>query len=119
MTQKKILFIDDDIRIESLCKRLLYDKKYIITVVSNGQLGIEKIKTIQPDIVFCDILMPGMNGYQVLDHVRGDETMRSTKFVFLTAKSTTEEFIEGMTKGADAYLMKPVTRDELIDVIDN
>lgn len=118
MVPKKILLIDDDIRVGNLIQRFLFEEKYQVTVVNNGTEGIEKAKVIIPDIIFCDIMMPEVDGYEVLSQIRSHDATKKIPFIFVTAKSDTSDFLTGMSKGADGYFSKPITREDLIELIE-
>lgn len=117
MSTVKVLLIDDDIRVSALLKRFLYEKMYDVISAENGPQGIEMAKTEKPDIIFCDIMMPEMDGYGVLKALRMDERTKDIPFFFLTAKSKTEDFMEGISAGATGYHAKPTSREELIEAI--
>ena len=118
MSTVKVLLIDDDIRVSALLKRFLYEKMYDVISAENGPQGIEMAKTQKPDIIFCDIMMPEMDGYTVLKHIRSDGDTKGIPFIFLTAKDGTSDFLTGISKGADGYLAKPISREDLIETIE-
>lgn len=118
MKQKRILLIDDDLRIGHLFKRMLHEPVYDVTTAGGGEDGIVAAKTIQPDIIFCDIVMPELNGYEVLKHIKNDTSTRAIPFIFISSKTDTADFLTGMSKGADGYFGKPITREELIEIIE-
>ncbi|MBL7991728.1 MAG: response regulator [Candidatus Kapabacteria bacterium] len=119
MSQTKILIIDDDIRMESVMKRFLFEKKYTLTFANDGEQGIEKAKNLLPDIILCDIVMPTMDGFQVLQHLKRNPPIKPPVFIFLSAKSTTDDFLLGIAKGADGYLAKPISRNDLVETIES
>lgn len=119
MSQTKILIIDDDIRMESVMKRFLFEKKYTLTFANDGKQGIEKATNLQPDIILCDIVMPTMDGFQVLQHLRENPLSKPPIFIFLSAKTTTDDFLLGIAKGADGYLAKPISRNDLVETIES
>lgn len=118
MIPKKILLIDDDIRVGNLIQRFLFEEKYQVTVVNNGKEGIEQALRIVPDIIFCDIMMPETDGYEVLSQIRANGSTKKIPFIFVTAKSDTADFLTGMSKGADGYFSKPITREDLVELIE-
>lgn len=119
MQQKTILLIDDDIRVSGLLKRFLYEAKYNVIEANNGTKGIELAKSMKPDIILCDIMMPEMDGYTVLKHIRSDSDTKPIPFIFLTAKDGTSDFLTGISKGADGYLAKPISREDLVETIES
>jgi CheY-like chemotaxis protein len=119
MSQTRILIIDDDIRMESVMKRFLFEKKYTLTFANDGKQGVEKATNLQPDIILCDIVMPAMDGFQVLQHLRENPLSKPPIFIFLSAKATTDDFLLGISKGADGYLAKPISRNDLVETIES
>jgi signal transduction histidine kinase len=114
---KKVAVIDDQDYILESTQLLLEFEGYTVRTASNGKKGIELIEDFLPDLILCDISMPEMDGYGVLTYIRSHSTLSSTPFVFLTARAERSDMRAGMGKGADDYLIKPYTRDELIAVV--
>lgn len=111
---KKILVIEDTQNVrENICE-ILETENYEVFAAENGQSGVEMSKNIQPDLVLCDIMMPGMDGYEVLAKMRKEVVTSTVPFIFLTAKNTRENQRLGMELGADDYIAKPFTVDELL-----
>ncbi len=115
---KKILVIDDADFILESTSTLLNFEGYDVFTASDGIEGVEKAKECEPDLILCDISMPGLDGYGVLDTIRADSATATTPFIFLTAFTEKPNMRIGMEKGADDFLVKPYTRDELIAAID-
>lgn len=113
-----VLLIDDDIRVSELLKRFLYESTYNVISAENGIKGIEAAIKHKPDIIFCDIMMPELDGYGVLKQIRSDTRTKDIPFFFLTAKTQTEDFMNGIRAGATGYQAKPTTREELIEAIE-
>lgn len=114
---KKILVIDDAEFILESTSSLLEFEGYDVFTAENGKLGIEKAIENRPDLILCDISMPVMDGFEVLENIRANEITHRTPFIFLTAFNEKSNMREGMTKGADDYLVKPYTRDEIVSAI--
>lgn len=114
---KKILVIEDDPVILTIITDVLSEEDFIVEGAKNGTIGV-KIATEQvPDLIICDVMMPELDGYQVLNFLRRNQLTEAIPFIFLTAKSTKADVREGMELGADDYLTKPFTREELIGAI--
>ncbi len=113
---KKVLVIEDETEMREILERLL-SKKYEVIVSSGGRVGIELAVKELPDIVICDVLMPGVTGYNVLTALRSNPTTAQIPFIFLTAKILKDDMQLGMDLGADDYLTKPFTREELLNAI--
>lgn len=115
---KKILVIDDAEFILESTSTLLRFEGYDVFTASDGIEGIELALTIKPDLILCDISMPKLDGYGVLEKVRSTPEIETSPFIFLTAFTEKSNMRAGMEKGADDFLVKPYTRDELIAAID-
>lgn len=114
---KKILVIDDAEFILESTSALLEFEGYSVFTAENGKIGFEKAIEHKPDLILCDISMPIMDGFEVLENIRANDITHRTPFIFLTAFNEKSNMREGMTKGADDYLVKPYTRDEIVSAI--
>ena len=115
---KQILIIEDDINIrETLCD-ILELKGYDVIAADDGQSGILRAAQYKPDLIICDIMMPKLNGYQVLEVIRTNRWLTRKPFIFLSARSSKEEIFNGLLKGANEYITKPFTNFELFEAID-
>ncbi|TVZ27562.1 CRP-like cAMP-binding protein [Gillisia sp. Hel_I_86] len=114
---KTILLIEDDAALRENTAELLELSNYQVITASNGQIGIEKVNEHIPDLIVCDIMMPEVDGYGVLDLVSKDPKTSHIPFIFLSAKTEHKEVRKGMDLGADDYITKPFEEDELISAI--
>jgi YesN/AraC family two-component response regulator len=114
---KTILVIEDDAQMRTLFLRCLAAEGFAPIVVENGSIGVEQAQQQQPDVIICDIMMPIFDGYDVLNALRQDPATASIPFIFLTADHTKATYRKGMELGADDYLTKPFTTDELVRAI--
>lgn len=115
---KKILIIDDaEFSLESTSTLLKFEG-YDVQTASDGPAGIDLALKFKPDLILCDISMPGMTGYEVLENLRKNVKTATVPFIFLTALNEKVNMRVGMEKGADDYIVKPFTRDELLNGID-
>ena len=114
----KILVVEDDTHIRESIVDALEFLEYDIAEAKNGVEGIAKAKSFMPDLILCDVMMPEKDGYAVLLDLSEDPATSDIPFVFLTAKATREDIRKGMTLGADDYLTKPFTSQELIQTIE-
>ncbi|MCL2040002.1 MAG: response regulator [Bacteroidetes bacterium] len=115
---KTILLIDDSDFILESTSTLLEFAGYKTVTADNGQTGIEKAKEINPDLIICDVSMPGISGFDVIVAIREDPATRQIPFIFLTAFTEKQKMREGIEKGADDYLTKPFTKKELIAAVE-
>jgi two-component system, sensor histidine kinase and response regulator len=114
---KKILLIEDDSIHREEMAEILRFRGFEVHTAENGRIGIEKAVGLTPDLILCDILMPELDGTQVISKVRADNKLFRTKFVFVTSLADRNEIKSGMLLGADGYLTKPFTIKELVAVI--
>lgn len=116
---KKILLIEDNEDIRNNTAEILELSNYQVVVAENGKVGVEKAIEQNPDLIICDIMMPGLDGYGVLHAVHKNDAIKNTPFIFLTAKTERSDFRKGMELGADDYITKPFTGTELLNAVDS
>jgi two-component system copper resistance phosphate regulon response regulator CusR len=108
----KILIIEDEAKTAKFLKRGLGEAGYVVDVASDGLDGLELAKSIDFDLIILDIMLPGLDGWQVLTGLR--HAGRNTQVLFLTALDAVHERVRGFELGADDYLVKPFAFSELI-----
>lgn len=113
----KILVIEDEESVRANIVRLLELEDFDALGAANGVIGVQVAKEQVPDLIICDVMMPELDGYGVLNTLRQDDATATIPFVFLTAKAAKEDLRQGMEMGASDYLNKPFTRKELLKVI--
>lgn len=116
---KKILVIEDEINIAETLADILELKGFEVRTAPDGETGFSMAVEEQPDLILCDVMMPKMDGYEVLEAVRNHQQMTQVPFIFLTAKDHSQDFRTGMNLGADDYLTKPVEIETLVRTIEN
>jgi YesN/AraC family two-component response regulator len=114
---KKILVIEDEAQSREMFLESMEEEGFEIIGAENGVVGIQKAKEHLPDLVICDIVMPEIDGYGVLSALRQYPQTAVTPFIFLTAKTTRSELRQGMELGADDYISKPSTIEEILGAI--
>lgn len=113
----KILAIEDDPQVlDNICD-ILELEDYEIVTATNGRIGVETALKERPDLIICDVMMPYMNGYDVLRALREQQLTKTIPFIFLTAKADRIDLRHGMELGADDYLTKPFTPQELLQAL--
>jgi diguanylate cyclase len=112
----KILIVEDDEDLRESLSEMLKAEGFD-AIAADGQNGIDLATREIPDLILCDIMMPEIDGYEVLDSVRQNPLLATIPFIFLTSKGTKEDFRQGMELGADDYLTKPFTRKELFAAV--
>ncbi|AUC21667.1 transcriptional regulator [Polaribacter sejongensis] len=116
---RKILLIEDDVVLRENTSELLELSNYEVTSAANGKIGVQLAKKIVPDIIVCDIMMPELDGYGVLEALTNNEITQHIPFIFLSAKTERSDVRKGMDLGADDYITKPFNEDELISAIES
>src|SRR3990172_3916195 len=112
------LVVDDSTTLRRLMELLLVPLGFAIDFVDTGERAVELSKRKNYDIVFLDILLPGIDGYRVCKLLKGDKRTKTARVVMLTSKDSTIDKVRGMMAGTDVYLTKPVDRIDLIRAID-
>jgi DNA-binding NarL/FixJ family response regulator len=115
---KKILVIEDEPEMRRNITALLRFHEYQPVSAENGRQGVEVARREKPDLILCDVMMPELDGFGVLQALQADESLASTPFVFLTAKGEKDDLRNGMNLGADDYLTKPVANADLVRTIE-
>lgn len=115
----KILIIEDEQMIRHNLIDLLEVAEYDVVAATNGSQGLTLAQTCQPNLIICDIMMPDLSGYEVLEAIRHspNPTLAVTPFIFLSARSELPSQRQGMEMGADDYLPKPCTPADLLSAI--
>jgi DNA-binding response OmpR family regulator len=108
-----ILVIDDDDLVSRTLQRALKMYDYQVMTANSGIEGLQLARRHRPDLFILDIMMPGVDGYQVCRQIRGDPLLQDAPVLFLTAKAKDEDKIEGFRAGGDDYLVKPFNMQEL------
>lgn len=112
-----ILIIEDQPDMRENIVTILEMEGHTVLEAGNGRDGLAKAREEKPDLILCDVMMPKMDGHEVLQLLREDSSIAGTPFIFLTARGEKSDFREGMNLGADDYLTKPVSADELLGTI--
>lgn len=109
-----VVVVDDEADIRFIVRMNLEAEGFEVVECPDGAAAVEAIRRTRPAVVICDVMMPGMDGYGVLQAIRDEPDLAQTPFIFLTAKASDTEVWEGWKSGADYYLTKPFDPDELI-----
>lgn len=115
----KILLIEDDVTVRENTAELLELSGYEVITASNGKQGVEKAHEHNPDIIVCDIMMPEMDGYGVLQELSKKPQTVNVPFIFLSAKTEHKDIRKGMDLGADDYLTKPFEEEDLLSALES
>lgn len=116
---KTILLIEDDPVLRENTQELIELSGYKVIVASNGKIGVELALKSLPDLIVCDIMMPELDGYGVIENLSKNKLTQHIPFIFLSAKTERQDIRKGMNLGADDYITKPFTEDELLSAIES
>ncbi|WP_414518644.1 response regulator [Nostoc sp. PCC 9305] len=112
-----ILIIEDEPQVRGNIQEILQLSDFETLIAANGKIGLEIAQAKLPDLIICDIMMPELDGYSVLSALRKNEATINIPLIFVTAKAERSDFRQGMDFGADDYLTKPFTPEELLNAI--
>ena len=116
---KTVLVIEDDLALRENTAEILELSKYKVITASNGIKGVALAEKHQPDIIVCDIMMPELDGYGVFNLLSKKKSSKNIPFVFISVKGEKEDIRKGMNLGADDYITKPFTDEDLIRVVES
>jgi DNA-binding response OmpR family regulator len=114
---QKILIVDDEPNIVIPLQFLMEQNGYLTLVAQSGEEALESISKEKPDLVLLDIMLPGVDGFEVCEIVRLNPEWRNTRIIFLTAKGRDVDIAKGMLLGADEYITKPFSNQQIIDAV--
>ena len=117
MSIRKILIVDDSPTERHVLNDMLTKAGYEVVASDNGEDAILKAKSLKPDLILMDVVMPGLNGFQATRAISRDPETRTIPIILCTSKSQETDKIWGMRQGARDYIVKPVNRDELLEKI--
>ncbi|MGB5292965.1 MAG: response regulator [Lysobacterales bacterium] len=113
----RILVVDDSATIRRSAETMLANEGCEVITAENGFEALSKITRHHPDLIFVDIMMPRLDGYQTCAIIKNNDEFRETPVVMLTSKDGLFDMARGRVVGSDQYLTKPFTRDELLDAV--
>lgn len=113
-----VLVIDDNADLRDMMRDMLALKQHQVVTATNGKDGLNMVRTRKPDVIFCDIAMPQMDGFEVFHAIQADTELAGTPFVFLTASITSNEEKRIIETGAHGLLTKPYRITELFALLD-
>jgi DNA-binding NarL/FixJ family response regulator len=117
MNKTRILIIEDERALANSIAEFLAIKEFDTDVFYDGEKALAHLDDCSPNLIICDIAMPGMNGLDILGNIRANNKYAHIPFIFLTAKTSSNDLRDGMKRGADDYLFKPFKFSDLYDAI--
>jgi len=115
---KKIIIADDEHKILMSLEYSFRKNGYDVYIARDGTEVLEFLKTMVPDVILLDIMMPNLDGYSTLEIIRKEEALKDTKVIFLSAKNNPKDIEKGLEMGADAYVTKPYSIKKLMQQIE-
>ncbi|RNC70093.1 MAG: response regulator [Desulfuromonadales bacterium] len=117
MVKKKILIVEDEESLLKLESILLTSRGYEVSGAVDGVAAMEKMTTERPDLVILDIMLPGMDGFEVCRRIKGNPATAHIPVIMLTAKKSSQDRDRGLASGASAYMTKPFKSAKIMEVI--
>lgn len=116
--RNRVLLVDDDKQILNSLRVYLELENYEVYTASNGQEALDKVTEHKPEILVLDIMMPEMDGFEVLEKIKGDDDLSAIPVIMLTAKGQPVDVLKGYKMGASSYMTKPFNLNELVENIE-
>lgn len=116
---KKVLIVDDEANIVISLEFLMEQAGYTVDIARTGDEALVKIAAFAPDLILLDVMLPGMNGFDICQRIRQTPAWRHIKVVMLTAKGREVEITKGLALGADAYITKPFSTKALLAEVES
>lgn len=116
---RKLLLIDDDPNLILLVKDYLEFRGYNVDTAENGREALQVLDRNVPDMIICDIMMPEMDGYSLVKHIRQEPMTNRIPVLFLSAKGQSQDRVKGLSEGADIYMSKPFEPEELVAQVES
>lgn len=113
----KVLVVDDEPNVLRSLAQYLTIEDFTVETAGNGVEALEKVASFGPELILLDVMMPGMDGFEVLEKIKEDPAHLNTPIIMLTAKDQSSDVLKGYQSGATSYLVKPFNLDELVETI--
>jgi len=110
----KILIVDDEPNIVIPIQFLMEQNGFTVATAYNGSEALEKVKTFKPDLIILDIMLPGMDGFEICQRIRENSDWSRIKIIIVTAMGREANMAKGIALGADAYIIKPFSNTHIV-----
>ena len=117
MKKTKVLLVDDEPSILLALEFLMLQEGHVVLKANNGQEALSVLESEKPNLVILDVMMPGLDGFEVAQRIRKNPNLDKTQIIFLTARGTQEDRFKGYDSGGEVYLTKPFDNKELVDLV--
>lgn len=114
---KKIVIVDDEPSILMSLEYTFRKNKFDVFIARDGQEALELLEYVEPDLILLDIMMPKVDGYQILKFIRNHPALKEVRVVFVSAKNKEQDVSKGLEAGADAYVAKPFSLKKLVEQV--
>jgi len=114
---KHVLYVDDDVNLRRFVKGLLERHGYQVTIAGTGEAGLEVARAHPPDLIMLDIMLPGLNGFEICQQLRGDEGLRGVPVLMLTGMDDAKLNERAFAAGAQVCMTKPLQADRLLSAV--
>lgn len=111
---QKVLIVDDEVNIVISLEFLMEQAGYVVAVARNGEEALTQLADFQPDLILLDVMLPGVNGFDLCQRIRQTPQWQGMKIIMLTAKGRDVEITKGLALGANAYITKPFSTKSLL-----
>ena len=111
------MIVDDEPNIVLALKYLMEEEGFDVFCFYDGESAVENVVKVVPDLIILDVMMPGRDGFSVAKFIRNQETLDHTAIIFLTAKGTSQDKMEGYDSGAESYIVKPFDNEEIVSKV--
>jgi len=118
-TKKHILIVDDCFINRGITASILKDHGYSVSIADDGHVALDALKTLEPDLILLDVVMPGMNGLEVCRQIKLEDRLKEIPVIFVTTKNEPDDIVEGFKVGGVDYITKPFIRNELLIRVEN
>lgn len=123
MTQKvkvntaRVLVIDDEPEITEIVETFLAESGYQVSVENNPSEAVQRARAFKPDVILLDIMMPGVDGYDICQQLKGDPQFAETPIIFLTGKDRSDDMGRSFRSGGDMFIKKPFSCERLLEIV--
>lgn len=114
---KKILIVDDEPNIVMTLEYTFKKNNYEVFIARDGQEALDIVKSVYPDLIILDVMMPMVDGYATIEQIKNNDKLSKTKLIFLSAKNKDSDIEKGLSLGADAYLTKPFSIKKVVEKV--
>ncbi|MFN8439561.1 MAG: response regulator [Caldilineaceae bacterium] len=114
---KTVLIVDDETNIVVSLEFLMQQAGYQVAIARSGEEALEQLARVQPSVVLLDVMLPGIDGFEVLQHIRQTPDLQQIAVIMLTAKGRDVEITKGLAFGANAYITKPFSTRDLLNEV--